>query len=277
MHEVRASTTSHQRQTPGACRRVTRRRFIEVFGGCLPARHGRDRTDKPRRQRRRQNGSNVSLVPRAPVSKRSEVPMCGIVGYAGRRRRQADHPRRPAASRVPRLRLGGHRPAGRSAASTMVRSVGKLDALDRGRRQRRLAGGRGHRPHALGHARPPQHDNAHPHVDARPHRDRPQRHHRELHGAARRARGARARALLRDRRRDRRPPHRGAASPAASPTRCAPPCRGCDGNYAFCAVSADEPQIIVAHPHRPAGRRPRRRRDASSPRRSPRCSPTPGA
>ena len=48
-----------------------------------------------------------------------------------------------------------------------------------------------------------------------------------------------------------------------------------EGHFAFVAMTLDEPDVLVGARKRvPAGRRPRRGRDASSPPRSPRSSPT---
>ena len=221
---------------------MTRRRFIEVFGGCLPARHGRDRTDKPRRQRWPQSGSSVSLCisPRA----RFETKRGPRVRHHRLRRSRPGNPSssRVSTARVSRLRLGRHRPR-RGRRLEVVRTVGNLDAL-------RAATGNSPSPASSGSA-----TRAGPPTGGltrrtrirtrlhRAHRGRDQRHHRELHGAARRAESRRRvftsetdtemLAHLIEEHYQRRPGRRGAGRSADSPA------------LRLRAVSADEPVRLV--------------------------------
>ena len=121
--------------------------------------------------------------------------MCGIVGYVG--------PRSCVEIIISGLRKLEYR--GYDSAGVAVVGAGGLghraregEAEEPGAGPRRQAARRlhRHRPHALGHARPPSDENAHPHSYRR-RRGRAQRHHREpprAEGVARRRRATRSRA-----------------------------------------------------------------------------------
>ncbi len=139
-----------------------------------------------------------------------------------------------------------------------VRAVGNLSALrdrhrrgDRRRRGRRR-GRRGaarddrHRPHPLGHPRPRHRGERAPalrHRRPRPHRG--QRDRRELHGAQGAADAGGA-LHLRDRRRGHRPPDLPAPRRGHSSSTPSARLRRLRGHYAFVAVAADEPELLVA-------------------------------
>ena len=137
--------------------------------------------------------------------------MCGIVGYVGPKAGDAAAGRRAAQARIPRLRLGRARRSRTAGACRSCAAAASWRGSKRCSRKRAAAGQRRHRPHALGDARPPVGENAHPHkVGAG--RGRPQRHHREPPRAARAAGGIRAQVLVGDRHRDRRAPDRRGAA-----------------------------------------------------------------
>ncbi len=125
--------------------------------------------------------------------------------------RGGPHPHRgPPPARVPGLRLRRDRPrrrAGRPVRGEEGRQARQPPDRDRGPDAARRAGPR---PHPLGHARAAQRPQrpSPPGLHGRHHGD-PQRDHRELPRAARRARGPGPRPDLRDRHRGDRPPRRG--------------------------------------------------------------------
>ena len=145
------------------------------------------------------------------------LPMCGIVGYVGKR------PCRDLLmAGLEKLEYRGYDSAGHLAARRRADRLGAGGGQPgqparRDRPQRRRGGRRGGaaagddraRPHSLGDPRPGERGERPP---ARRLRgagpDRPQRDRREPHRAAPRARGRRASVQLRDRCRDRRPPDR---------------------------------------------------------------------
>ena len=161
----------------------------------------------------------VAVVSRRGVGRGHAVPSARHVRDRGIRRPPpgpGDPPAGPAQPRVPRLRLGRHLGASPTARSSRCARSGNLSAP--GRRRSHGDGGvavatrpatTGHRPHALGDARPRSEENAHPHFDTR---DRVHvvvngivENYVALQGAPdRRGRGVH----VRDRRRGDRPPDR---------------------------------------------------------------------
>ena len=96
-------------------------------------------------------------------------------------RRGADPARRAATPRVPRLRLGRHRPAHRVGRGVRREEGRQAHQPDRPPERRRSGRAPGHRPHPLGDPRPPQRrQRASAHRLQRPAGADPQRDHREL-------------------------------------------------------------------------------------------------
>ena len=117
------------------------------------------------------------------------LAMCGIVGAIARRNVVPDPPRRPAAARIPRLRLGGHRRGQRQAAPPAQH--GPRIAARAPRHRKPPRGHHRHRPHPLGDPRRPV-GSQRPSPRERRHLRGAQRHHREPRGDARAASPARA-------------------------------------------------------------------------------------
>ena len=194
--------------------------------------------------------------------------MCGIVGYVGPR---------PALDVV----VGGcavwstagtTRPASPSSATEVLqvaKKAGRIENLDKELATRTITGTTG-----MGHTRwathgAPNDRNAHPHTGCqRPHRRRPQRHHRELRRTARRARARRRRVRQRDRHRDRC----ATSSPPTSPRTAARSadavravCRRLQGAFTLVLLDAEQPGRRRGRPPQLAAR-PRRRRRRDVPR-----------
>ena len=187
------------------------------------------------------------------------------------------HPARgPRPPRIPRLRLGRHRARDDRTATCSSRSAPASSPTCAPRCSTATPVSRRRpRPHALGDARPaerPQRPSAH-RLHRRDH-GHPQRHHRELQGAARRPARRAATARVRDRHRGARAPRRGGlrrrhrrrrargAAPGARRLRGRGHARGRAG-----------PARRRAH-ERAAHRRPRRRRELPRLRRGRRAAPT---
>ena len=197
-HRRRASTSARAPSpatTTGSAKSPTRIEagaFVGQRHDARRARHGR----RGRLRRRRQHRSprtcptgRAGARPRAPGdeaglgraaaraagqasrkdSSERPTPCAASSATSAARDAVADHPRRPAPARVPRLRLGRHRRRRRTASSKRRRAAGKLGNLADGpRRASRSPGDVGHRPHALGHPRPPDRgERASPHRTAR--------------------------------------------------------------------------------------------------------------
>ena len=172
--------------------------------------------------------------------------MCGIVGYIG--------PREAAPillEGLARLEYRGYDSAGIALVTAdgdlfVEKRAGKLGNLRTALARCHALGGHRPRPHPLGDPRPPERPQC---ASARRlhgrHHGHPQRHHRELPGAARRAGGARPRAALRDRHGGPRAPRRGGLRRRPrrrrSRTRCARP----QGAYAVAVMHRAEPGRLV--------------------------------
>ena len=158
------------------------------------------------------------------------------------------------------------RPASPSSATARCeirRSAGKLSRLEDVLAARSTRRPVRHRPHALGDARPADgRERASAPRLHRPHRRRPQRHHRELPRAEARADRARAtRSSPRPTRRSSRTWSRRKAAATASTQRCAGRSTRLRGLFALVLISADEPDTIVAVRNGPpVVDRPRQRR-----------------
>ena len=187
--------------------------------------------------------------------------MCGIVGYVG-----PDQALPIVMEGLRRLEYRGYDSAGVAVLDGdigVVKRAGKL-VRARGGARREAAPCRGRT--GMGHTRwathgAPTDANAHPHLDcAGRHRRHPQRHHRELPVAARRAVEGRPPLRLRDRHRGRRPPARGRLRRATWRRRSAPSSSAWTGAYALVvAVTPTSPtdrrREGVLADHRRAGRR----------------------
>ena len=218
--------------------------------------------------------------------------MCGIVGYVGAR---------PALNIVldglRRLEYRGYDSAGVAViddgALLTEKRAGKLANLEKALAERRRPTASRPGTTGIGHTRWATHGgptdrNAHPHLSGRrPGRRDPQRHHRELRPAARRARGRRRRVRQRHRHRVRRAPARRRAGRAAR--RAAPStARSCSPRRMRRVVPPAGGRVHAARRRRrrarrggrrpaqlAAGGRPRRRARTSSPATWPRSSSTP--
>ena len=187
--------------------------------------------------------------------------MCGIIGYIG------DKQVLPILiDGLRRLEYRGYDSAGvavvRDGTIELRRSAGKLARLEEVDRREPARRRVRHRPHALGDARPSDRGKraSAPRLH-RPHRRRPQRHHRELSRSEEAAAEGRAHLRHRDRHRDRR------ASRRARDERRRPRERGAAGAALHARAVRAGPDLGRRSeqdrhgPQRPADRRrPRRRR-----------------
>ena len=198
-----------------------------------PAGHGRGPATRrsspssPTPSRRSQATDYTSQPRRGRELEPKEIPQAHVRHRRLHRapRGGPDPDRGAAPPRVPRLRLGGHR--ARRRAGRPVRREEGGQARQPPDRDRGPDAARGHRAraHALGDARAaerPQRPSP-PGLHGR-HHGHPQRDHRELPRPARRARGARPHAHVRDGHRGDRAPRRGGLRRATSPTPCARRC-----------------------------------------------------
>ena len=185
-------------------------------------------------------------------------PMCGIVGYVGPR-----DARPLLLAGLEKLEYRGYDSAGISVLDgdriDAVRAVGNLSALreaidarpaDAGRRRWRSPSARSPST-GIGHTRWATHgrvteENAHPHFDTT------DRVHIVVNGIVENYVALKDRLIadgrrvhLRDRRRGDRPPRRRTTTTATSSTPCAPAYAELRGHYAFVAMSADEPGLLV--------------------------------
>ena len=183
--------------------------------------------------------------------------MCGIVGYVGQRPAQE-----LLLAGLEKLEYRGYDSAGISLLADgeleSVRAVGNLARAARRRSTRArptAAASPSLAPPAttgIGHTRWATHgrvteENAHPHYDTgQPRPRRRQRHRRELHGAQAASSWPRGAVLhLRDRRRGHRPPDRRAPRRHGLVEAVRRAYNRLRGHYAFVAVAADEPDVLV--------------------------------